>query len=147
MGWDMESKHDIISEVGRTWFACKKFARRLLVEKNYDLTFEQLILIFSLGMQEGARIGELAEISERDKTTTSRMIDGLEKKGLVIKVPDKADSRQKLVYLTRSAKERLEELKKFKKEFEAKAFRAVSSGEMAVAADLLHKIASNIELE
>ncbi len=59
----------------------------------------------NLGRKNGQSQQELAGTTCKDKTSVTRLIDGLEKRNLVVRTPDKVDRRQKLIYLTKKGKE------------------------------------------
>nr|MBN2277384.1 MarR family transcriptional regulator [candidate division Zixibacteria bacterium] len=140
----MENRQDIMDGVGRVWLLLKRYGRKRFSEINFDFTFEQAMVLFILRMEEGLKIGEIAERTDRDRTTTSRMINGLEKKNLVVRVPDQNDSRQKLIYLTRQAKDQMTSMDTLRKQFAAEVFRDIGKKDILKAAEILHKIADNI---
>jgi DNA-binding MarR family transcriptional regulator len=131
--------------VGKTWFALKRLGRRKLADIGSDLTLEQLMIMHQLLDQDGIRIRDLADCADRDRTTTSRMIDGLEKRGMVVRVPDRQDARQKLVYLTRTARERLDEMSKLREEIFGDMYQQVGMENIALATETLLKVADNLE--
>ena len=124
--------------------ALRRRARQLLAEQEYDLTFEQVITLMTLTKHEGLRVGELAELSDRDTTTTSRMVNGLEKKDLVVRVPDRQDARQKLIYLTRLARERVEEVRGLADRITEEFMVGLTSEEISQTSAVLHRIASRV---
>jgi|CXWL01.1.fsa_nt_gi DNA-binding MarR family transcriptional regulator len=72
---------------------------------GYDVTCEQWGVLVNLGRKNGQSQQELAGTTCKDKTSVTRLIDGLEKRNLVVRTPDKVDRRQKLIYLTKKGKE------------------------------------------
>lgn len=141
----MEKKHDLMEGVGRVWLLLKRFGRKKISELDIGLTFDQMLVLFTLDKHEGLKIGDVAEMTDRDRTTTSRMITGLEKKNLVLRVPDREDNRQKLIYLTRSARDILEGLEPLRKEFENSVFKGLSLEELEKTSELLNRVADNLE--
>jgi len=82
-------------------------ARRL--QKNFrnaglELTIEQWSLLYHLWKEDGLSQQELGTRTFRDKASTTRLIDNLEKIKLVERVASKTDRRINLVYLTPAAK-------------------------------------------
>ena len=55
--------------------------------------------------KEGINQQELSNFSDRDKTSITRLIDSLEKKNIVVRVPDRSDRRNKLIYLTKKGRD------------------------------------------
>ena len=141
----MEKRRDIIEGIGRVWLCMRRYGRRKISEIDIGLTFDQMLVLFTIHNHEGVKIGDIADLTDRDRTTTSRMISGLEKKSLVIRVPDRNDNRQKMIYLTRSAKELLDGLDPARKDFEREIFKGIKKADIDKAAEILNKVADNLE--
>ncbi len=82
-------------------------ARRL--QKNYrqaglEITIEQWSVLYHLWKEDGLSQQELGIRTFRDKASITRLIDNLEKLGLVTRVASKEDRRINLVCLTETAK-------------------------------------------
>ena len=82
-------------------------ARRL--QKNFrqaglEITIEQWSVLYHLWKEDGLSQQELGNRTFRDKASTTRLIDNLEKQELVTRVASKDDRRINLVYLTDTAK-------------------------------------------
>jgi len=71
-----------------------------LAQSGSDITAMHMLLLGYLCENEGVNQQTLTEYMFRDKTATTRWIDFLEAKDLVVRVPDKADRRRKMIYLT-----------------------------------------------
>jgi len=137
---DFKDNLILFNAVGRIWFSMKRWGRQYLSDLNYDLTMEQLIVISILHQAEdGVPIKVLADLVERERT-----IDGLEKRNLVLKVNDKRDNRQKLVYLTHLAKEKFKEIVSLEDKLKDIAFAKIDMKDILDAEKVLHKIADNL---
>ena len=77
----------------------KEFAQHGL-----ELTPEQWIVLVQLWQADGQSQSDLAELTRRDKPTLSRIIDTMEKSGLVERTADARDARTRRVVLTRHGK-------------------------------------------
>jgi len=78
-----------------------------LIANNIDLTREQWVILIKLHQQGsggGLAQNQLAYITERDKTSLTRLINTMERKGLVVRKVSKTDKRVKLVYVTELGK-------------------------------------------
>lgn len=69
------------------------------------MTMEQGGIILCLWHKEGASQVDVASMLGKDKTTIARLLDGMEKASLVVRVPSETDKRIKLLYLTQKGKE------------------------------------------
>lgn len=142
---DKADEAPFFKSLGTCFMALKRCSTRLLSRKSFDLSMEQIMVLFILRHEEGLHLTQLAEKCDRDKTTTTRMIAGLEKRNLVVKVPGKTDTRQKLIYLTHLAKEKLKELAPFAEEMQSIAMNGLDPGDVELAQDVLDKMANNLE--
>ena len=88
----------LISDVARLLRTA--FDRRV---KRLGLTRSQWLVINRLHRRPGATQSELAEMLEVDKATAGRMVDRMEKKGWVVRRPDKTDRRINRLDLTAEA--------------------------------------------
>lgn len=74
-------------------------------ENGYDVTAEEWVILNRLWQREGRPQNELAETTIKDKTTVTRLLNRMEKKGLITRRISTEDGRVKLVYLTPYARE------------------------------------------
>ena len=75
---------------------------KALYQKNLNLpniSFQQTLAIASID-DDGLEMSSLSKTLGIDNSTGTRLIDGLEKKGLVIRVRDKIDNRIFKIFLT-----------------------------------------------
>lgn len=110
-------ERQLVEAIARCWLSLKQAAQRHFTAKGFDLTMEQIMVLGLVQNQEGLNPGRIAQEIDRDRTTITRMLDGLERRNLVVRVPDRTDSRQKLVYLTKLARQRLAEMETFATDF------------------------------
>ena len=72
-----------------------------LAERGYpDLRPGHVVLFLSVDRRSGSRLTDLAEHTRLTKQAMMSMVDDLEARGYVRRVPDPADARAKLVRLT-----------------------------------------------
>lgn len=142
---DKAEEAPFFKSLGRCFVGLKRCGSRLLSQKSFDLSVEQIMVLFILRDEEGLHLTQLAEKCNRDKTTATRMIEGLEKRNLVVKVPSKIDTRRKLIYLTHLAKEKLEQLAPFTEKIQSIAMNGLDPEDVKHAQDVLDRIANNLE--
>ena len=75
--------------------------QKQLTEAGFDLTVDQWVLIDHIFRKQGISQNELAELTFKDPPTVTRIIDLLEKKGLVERGPAAGDRRKFNLYLTK----------------------------------------------
>jgi MarR family transcriptional regulator for hemolysin len=72
--------------------------------KQYDITSEQWSVLYQIDKADGLIQKEIAELSGKDKPTTTRILDHLEGKGFIFKKPGENDRRSFLVHITDKGK-------------------------------------------
>ena len=138
LGEDIRS--DFLRSVATCWIMIKRAGQRYLAERGYELTIEQVMVLSIVEEAEGLNLGAIADRIDRDRTTCTRMVDGLERRNLVVRVPDRSDSRQKLVYLTRLGRQRLAELDVFADEFVTGVFGDESDQDLRACVGVLERV-------
>jgi DNA-binding MarR family transcriptional regulator len=81
------------------------FLRLVQDEGGIDVTPEMWTILTRLVARDGQYQSELAEATYRDRPNTSRILSGMESRGLVYRRPDRDDRRKTRVYLTPEARE------------------------------------------
>jgi DNA-binding MarR family transcriptional regulator len=92
----------LIGQVHR--LSTKKFVQNSH-NSGLDISMDQWIVLGPIWENEGISHKEISEYCLKDKTSVSRIIDTLEKKNLVVRVPDQLDHRVKRVVLSNKGKE------------------------------------------
>ena len=82
----------------------KRFVSNAM-ESGLDISLDQWMVLGPIWQMETASQKELGEMCLKDKTSITRIIDALEKKNLVVRVPDQIDHRIKRVILTNAGKQ------------------------------------------
>ena len=125
-------------------------AMKLLVDNNlaaakFDLRLEHIILLRTIFENEGINQQEITLFMLRDKTAITRLIDHLEKKNLVLRVPDKQDRRQNMIYLTNEAKELFPRFVKIAKKTEKEATEGIPAKDIQICKNVLKQVRKNLE--
>lgn len=99
-----KSKEELALEFGRAMTEMKNFIRQHIQvkirEHNINITFEMLEVISCLWKKDGINQQEIADITLRDKSSITYLIDNLVKRQMVKRVEDEADRRNNLIFLT-----------------------------------------------
>jgi MarR family transcriptional regulator, organic hydroperoxide resistance regulator len=117
---------------------------RNFTEAGYDVTCEQWGVLVNLWHKNGQTQQELASMTCKDKTSMTRLIDGLEKRKIVVRTPGKTDRRQKNIYLTDKGKAFQQELLKIVHKTLAEAQADIGAKDMAVCKKVLSHIYENL---
>lgn len=102
-----------------------------------------LYIIHSLG---AGYVKDIVERSYKDKSTISNIINQLENKGYVEKVPDAKDGRRVTVKLTKQAENYIEEMAVISENLQKKLFNDMSDEEQDIMFLLLNKVEQNLKL-
>jgi len=84
--------------------AFRQFIQYKLKEHCVDLTYEMLQVMGCLWKQDGINQQEIANSTVKDKASMTYLIDNLTKRGLVDRLEDTNDRRNKLILLTEKGK-------------------------------------------
>ena len=125
--------------------ALRKRLDRNLAQAGYDLSAPQMILLKHIDLEDSVNQQKLTEHMFLDKTTMTRFIDCLEAKGLVVRVPDKNDRRQNMIYLTSEGHKILEPVEQIVIETEAQAIQGIDADKIAVCKEVLRHVRRNLE--
>ena len=82
----------------------KRFVQNA-IKSGLDISLDQWMVLGPIWQLESASQKELGEITLKDKTSITRLVDMLEKKNLVVRVEDQIDHRIKRVILTNAGKQ------------------------------------------
>jgi len=128
-------------------FAIGKTARLLGIElgrvlrgQGANLTPEQCGILCRLWEQDGRTLGEIAQSTYKDTASVTRMVDGLEKKGLVERRPDPSDRRARRVHLTMEGAVLEDRLVPVVSKFGRGVFSCLSEEERRVLVGLLGRL-------
>ncbi|MEE9443550.1 MAG: MarR family transcriptional regulator [candidate division Zixibacteria bacterium] len=118
--------------------------QKILIKQGYEVTAEQLIVLCNLWHREGMNQQQISEILDNNKTSTTRMIDGLEKRNLAVRVPDKTDRRQNMIYLTHEGKSLCPKLIEVVDWVHEEALKGVTKKQLMACKEVLEIIMNNL---
>lgn len=113
----MDLEKTLAPWLGKTMKMIDNHIQDLFYEQNISLTKTQWILLKKLHEKDGVPQQELAFLTGRDKTSLTRLVNTMEKKNLVARIPSKLDKRINHIFLTKNGeslfKESLPIIEKF----------------------------------
>ena len=121
-----------------------EFTGRRLPEKG-NLVSSHGFILYILSQKGRMKMGDLAQMVNRGKSTTTVLIKKLKDEGLIQEESDKNDSRMKYVSLTEKGKDYNELTSSISKELLETCYRGFSQKEKEELLRLLVKLAGNIE--
>lgn len=120
-------------------------AKQMFKEENINLKVDQFPILLTVHALEGMSQQEIADVTERDKSSAQRTLVSLEKNGLVKIVQDSTDKRKNLVYLTEEGKFIAKRIKILFKQAELQTFAVLSEDERNEALVHIKEIADKLE--
>lgn len=100
----MVDKKNIGLELGKAMQEIRTLIRQyiqaMLKENDINLTFEMLEVLYVLWQNDGINQQEIADLTLRDKSSVTYLIDNIVKRHMVTRVEDKQDRRNKKIFLT-----------------------------------------------
>src|SRR5215212_514511 len=91
--------------IHRVYQASRNEMFRAFRECGEEVTPEQWAVLIRLWECDGRSQGDLSEATFRDAPTMSRIVDGMEDRGLLQRRADQQDKRVRLIHLTRRGRE------------------------------------------
>jgi DNA-binding MarR family transcriptional regulator len=141
---DHHLRNSLAHLMGRTSRAVLNRVQKSFTSAGHPVTVEQWLLLVNLRNRDGQLHQELAGNTFKDKTTVTRLLDGLEKKGLVERVAGEADRRQKRISITGKGQELLKSLGPLALETQSRSLQGIDPGELKICRNVLLKIYCNV---
>ena len=126
--------------------ACKlkQYTANMLRKNNVGLTPEQFLLIDIIWNQGEMSQQKLADTMQKDKNSITKLINSLEKKGLIIRIRDENDKRSNIISLTHKSRD----MKNYAKETGIKILDNILEGideeELRSFLSTLNKLTANM---
>ncbi len=130
--------------VGRTCHIMRKTFGRTFLAAGHSVTPEEWVLLNRLWVHDGQRPAELAESTVRDRSTVTRLLDGMVKKGLVRRETDPDDRRAVQTWLTPAGEALKGQLIPVAEGLLKRATRGISERELTTTRKTLHKLQANL---
>ena len=127
--------------------ASTAIARRL--QKNFkqagvEITIEQWSVLYHLWKEDGQSQQQLCDATFRDKPSITRLLDNLERLGLVKRTASKEDRRINKICLTAEAERLQEQTMELANQTLNEALAGVTNGQIEIAKEVLQKVYENL---
>lgn len=130
--------------VNRLSFVLRTEVQRRFKAAGYDLTAEEWAMLMLLWGREPRSVSDIAASSLRERTTVTRLLDGMVAKGLVERRPGADDARRVDVGLTEAARALQAPLVGLVEEMIGQATAGLTRDEVAVANKVLRTMTENL---
>ena len=127
--------------------ASTAIARRL--QKNFkqagiEITIEQWSVLYHLWKEDGQSQQQLCDATFRDKPSITRLVDNLEKLGLVKRTANKNDRRINKICITPEAEKLQVQTMEVDNQTLNEALQGVTNGQVEIAKEVLQKVYENL---
>jgi DNA-binding MarR family transcriptional regulator len=140
-------KNSMGTLIGRTSHAILNKLQKRFREEGHTITVEQWQLLINLNNTNDQFHQQLAENTFKEKSTTTRILDGIEKKALVKRVADTGDRLQKRIRITAKGRTLLDKLKPLALDVQGRALKGLDLERLEVCQDILLQIYGNVTAE
>lgn len=145
MSKENEDTLRLLKAVGKTYKMMTMTITDQMKQCGIDLTREQGMLLKRLHQQNGMIQNDLAWITFRDKSSLARLVDKMEKKGLIQRRSDIADKRVKRVYLTAEGKRLFKRVDKVLHNLLERLNQGIDPNEMKNLITTLEAVQNNLD--
>jgi DNA-binding MarR family transcriptional regulator len=128
----------------RTAKRMKRFFQEQLIEAGVGITVDQWVILHHLEKEDGQNQLDIAKAVFKDAPTVTRILDLLEEKELVARIPDTNDRRRFNIELTQKGKDKVEEVWPYMKEGRQKAWGGLDEEAIAQLTKSLNQVFENI---
>ena len=128
----------------RTSRAVGNMLQKMFLKAGHDVSPDEWAILANLSMLcDGQFQQQLADRTFKDKAAVTRLIDGLEKKGLVKRVADDKDRRQKTIFLTPKSSDLVEKLFPIAVKAQQKGQQEIEPAHLEIFKSVLRQIFKN----
>ena len=130
--------------LGMAYTAMFRHLAKLMKDKNLPVTPEQFGVLTHLWRKDGLPQSELAVCTNRNRANVTRIIDILEREGIVERQDDPSDRRVFRIHLTPLGKQLKKETAKCAQQSIEDSLANISEKDKAIAIEVLKKIIKNV---
>lgn len=142
-----ELDKSILPWLGRTMKALDYYLNDHFASKGLKLTKVQMILLKVLSQRGPMAQNNLAFITNRDKTSLTRLISTMEKKNFVARTVDENDKRIKVVQVTNEGKKMFESAIPILQEIMERIQTGIDKKDLDITIKVLKQIGNNINVD
>lgn len=128
---------------GKVSAAINRKLLRNFRDNELDITPEQWTVLLFLWERDGVSQQELCNATFKDKPSMTRLIDHMEKQGLVVRIASRDDRRANLIYLTRQGRDLEERTGRVANRTLKEALEGLTTEELRISQEVLRKVFSN----
>ncbi len=133
--------------IGKTNWYLKTLLNKLLKEGECGITNEQWIVLKVIDANPAVSQTEIAEISRKDKTNITRILDLLEKSGCIERRKDDRDRRMYRIHITEQGKKIIKEVNPITQKTDKICTQSLNKKQVMALIDSLDAVCDSIKKE
>ena len=145
---EQPTKSELALSLGRNMNELRMQFRKHMQGKirslELHLTYEMLEVMICLWRQDGVNQQLIADITLRDKSAMTYLVDNLIKRKMITRKEDERDRRNKLIYLTAEGRQLQETLQPWVAEMYDRATAGVEEASLVNGKDLIENMIKNL---
>ena len=145
---EQSSKSELAFAFGRSMnelrMQYRKYMQGRIRSLDMRLTYEMLEVMICLWRQDAVNQQLIADITLRDKSAMTYLVDNLIKRKMITRKEDERDRRNKLIFLTPEGRQLQERLQPWLAEMYDKATANVSMGALVSGKELIEGMIKNL---
>jgi len=142
----IDFENSIAPWMGKTVKVVDYFLQESLKENSLDLTKEQMIVLKKLHGEDGLNQNELAFLTLRNKSSLTRLLVKMEKKGYIKRIQSTTDKRNNNVFITANGKALFQKTMPVIKNLIHTVEKGISREEKTQLTTILKKIQENLHV-
>jgi DNA-binding MarR family transcriptional regulator len=131
--------------IHRVYQATRNEMFRQFRDVGEDVTPEQWAVLIRLWEQDGRTQSQLSDATFRDRPTMSRILDGMQERGILEREVDPSDSRVRIVRLTRRGRALQKKLVPVVQGLVERAVAGIDEKDLITTRTTLRKMFANVE--
>ena len=122
----------------------KQFIYKSFLANGFDLTPEQFLVMDTLWDEGVLNQQQIADYIQKDKNSVTKLLDGLEKRGLVVRMATGIDRRSKNIVLTKQAEEIKDRVVEVALQAVNQICNSISPKEISIFINVLERMINNM---
>lgn len=144
MNKSLQSAQDVFFDLDKALRIFKRFTIIEFQKVGINLSLDQWVLLSTISEEKGLSQVQLAEITNKDTASTTRILDLLHDKGFIRRVPNMRDKRKSSLKLTNQGQELIELAKAKEAEISAKVLDGITKSELQATLKTLESLLKNM---
>lgn len=130
--------------VNRLSFLTRKELTERFKAQGFAISPEEWAVLLLLWQRDGRTPGDMAQVTIRDRTTMTRLIDGMVRKNIVVRRAGETDRRQSFVFLSDHGRSLQGALTPIAKAMIDETLAGISANEVQQAISVLRRMTDNL---